>query len=197
MSDSSAPNELPARLDASLDDLSALLPKMRALSVPLARLGDAMLDCWRNRHKVLIAGNGGSAADAMHFAEELVVRFRKNRRALAAIALCDPTILSCAGNDFGYDSVFQRQVEALGEPGDIFIAMTTSGNSRNLVGALAMAKSRGLTTAAFLGKGGGAIGGTCDIELVVPSDDTARIQEMHKLLFHTLCDWIDAKHGTT
>lgn len=178
-------------LDQSISDLLELLPRLRELDKALQRLGDAMLDCWRRRGKVLIAGNGGSAADAMHFAEELVVRFRKNRRALAAIALCDPTVLTCAGNDFGFETVFERQVEAFGNAGDILIILTTSGNSVNLLRAVERAKAGGLHTCAFLGGAGGKALGRCDIELLIPSADTARIQEAHKLLIHTLCEWVD------
>jgi D-sedoheptulose 7-phosphate isomerase len=152
-----------------------------------------MLDCWSKRGKVLIAGNGGSAADAMHLAEELTVRFAKNRRALAAMALCDPTVLTCAANDLGYDYVFARQIEAFGNPEDVFIALTTSGNSVNIIKAMELSKSRGLVTAAFLGKDGGKLRGKCDIELLVPSSTTARIQEAHHLLFHALCEWIESK----
>src|SRR5688500_19867639 len=100
-------------LTGALAELAELLPKIGVLEPSVQKVGDAMLACWANRGKVLIAGNGGSAADAMHFAEELAVRYQKDRRALAAIALCDPTVLTCAGNDFGYDRVFARQVEAL------------------------------------------------------------------------------------
>lgn len=178
-------------LSRSLEDLRSLLPKLAALQEPLERLGEAMMQCWQKQGKVLIAGNGGSAADAMHFAEELVVRYRKNRRALAALALCDPAVLTCAGNDFGYESVFERQIEALGNPGDLFIAMTTSGNSVNLLRAVELAKGRGLLTAAFLGPDGGRCRGLCQIELRVPAASTARIQEAHKLLYHTLCEWVE------
>jgi D-sedoheptulose 7-phosphate isomerase len=180
-------------LQRSVDDLKALLPAVAALHEPLHRLGQAMLECWKNRGKVLIAGNGGSAADAMHFAEELTVRYQKNRRALAAMALCDPTVLTCAANDFGYESVFSRQVEAFGNPGDLFIGLTTSGNSPSILRAVELAKSRGLTTVAFLGKDGGRLRGQCDIELLVPSPVTARVQEAHKLLYHALCEWIESK----
>lgn len=180
-------------LTGALAELAELLPKIGALEPSVQKVGDAMLACWANRGKVLIAGNGGSAADAMHFAEELAVRYQKDRRALAAIALCDPTVLTCAGNDFGYDRVFARQVEALGNPGDIFIGMTTSGNSENVVLAIEEAKRRQMTTVAFLGKGGGRTKGLSDIELIIPSDTTARVQEAHKLLFHVLCEWIDSK----
>jgi D-sedoheptulose 7-phosphate isomerase len=142
---------------------------------------------------MLVAGNGGSAADAIHFAEELVVRFAKNRRGLAAIALCDPAVVTCAANDLGYERVFERQVEALGNEGDVFVAMTTSGNSENLIRAIRLAKQQKLVTVSFLGKDGGKTKGMCDIELLVPSSVTARVQEAHKLLYHTLCGWVEAK----
>jgi D-sedoheptulose 7-phosphate isomerase len=180
----------------AIDDLRELLPRLAALEQPLERLGDAFLACWERRGKVLLAGNGGSAADAMHFAEELVVRYRRDRRAAAAIALCDPTVLTCAANDLGFEQVFARQVEALGNPGDVLVAMTTSGNSANLLRAIEAASAQGLTTAAFLGKDGGPARGRCDIELLVPSSSSARVQESHKVLFHALCEWIDLRLAT-
>lgn len=180
-------------LDRSLSELANLLARMSPLQAPLQRLGGAMLACWQQRGKVLIAGNGGSAADAVHLAEELSVRYQKNRRALAAVALCDAAAITCAGNDFGYDAVFSRQVEALGNPGDILIVFTTSGNSASIVNAVNAAKARQLLTCAFLGKGGGQLKGVCDIELIIPCDATARIQEAHQLLFHVLCEWVDTK----
>ena len=178
-------------LEQSIAELRDLLPRLLELTPALQRLAETMVQCWQNRGKILIAGNGGSAADAMHFAEELVVRFRDNRRALAAIALCDPTVLTCAGNDFGFETVFARQVEALGNAGDVLIVMSTSGNSINLINALKTARRQGLTIAAFVGKDGGQMRGLADIELVIPCSVTARIQECHKVLFHTLCQWID------
>lgn len=180
-------------LDRAITDLQRLLPVLSDLSDPLERLGLAMLDCWQRRGKVLVAGNGGSAADAMHLAEELCVRFQKNRRALAAIALCDPTVITCAGNDFGFDTVFSRQIEALGHPGDILILLTTSGNSRNLVLAYEAARRQQMLTVSFLGKDGGLLRGQCDIELLVPANTSHRVQEGHKVLYHTLCEWIDAR----
>jgi D-sedoheptulose 7-phosphate isomerase len=180
-------------LSKAIADLTELLPKVAALSPTLEKLGQAMMNCWAHKGKVLIAGNGGSAADAMHFAEELVVRFQKNRRGLAAIALCDPTIVTCAANDFGYEKVFERQIEALGNPGDLFIALTTSGNSTNLLRAIELAKEQKLITVSFLGKDGGAAKGLCDIELIVPSPITARVQEAHKILYHSLCEWVEAR----
>jgi D-sedoheptulose 7-phosphate isomerase len=180
-------------LARSIKDLQSLLPRIEQLGPQLQRLGDALLACWNKKGKVLIAGNGGSAADAMHLAEELCVRFAKNRRALAAMALCDPTTITCAANDFGFDAIFSRQIEALGNSGDVFIALTTSGNSANLVRAVQAAKSRGLLTVAFLGKDGGQLANQCDIELLIPSPTTARIQECQKLLYHALCEWIESK----
>ena len=182
-----------ALLDKAVHDLSHLLPTLAAMGDSMQRLGQAMLDCWQKRGKVLVAGNGGSAADAMHLAEELSVRFMKNRRALAAVALCDPAAITCAGNDFGYETVFARQVEALGNPGDVLVVFTTSGNSPNILRAIQQAKSQGLLTAAFLGRDGGKAKGLCDIELIVPANVPHRIQEGHKILYHTLCEWIDAK----
>ena len=180
-------------LTRAADEIRQMLPQLVALQPELEQLGEAMAACWRSRGKVLVAGNGGSAADAMHLAEELVARFQKNRRGLAAISLTDPTVLSCAANDFGYDRVFERQVEALGNPGDLFIAFTTSGNSPNLVRAIDAAQQIGLTTAAFLGRDGGAARGRCDIELLVPAATAHRVQEGHKILFHALCEWVDER----
>ena len=180
-------------LTGALDNLRELLPKIAVLSPALERLGESMLGCWKNRGKVLMAGNGGSAADAIHFAEELVVRYQKKRRALAAMALCDASVLTCAANDLGYENVFSRQVEAYGNEGDIFIALSTSGNSPNILKAIHAARQNHLLTASFLGKDGGQAKGLCDIELLVPSPITARIQEAHKILYHTLCEWIEAR----
>jgi D-sedoheptulose 7-phosphate isomerase len=182
-----------AILDRAVADLSAVLPLISGLGPQLERLGRACMTCWNNRGKLLIAGNGGSAADAMHFAEELVVRYAKNRRALAAMALADPTAITCAGNDFGYDTIFSRQIEAFGNPGDIFIGMSTSGNSSNILRAIEVARKQSLLTVAFTGKDGGKMKGLCDIELIVPSPHTPRIQECHKLLYHALCEWVDTQ----
>lgn len=181
----------PPLLAPILTELGELLPKLAQMEPELLRLGQAMLNCWARRGKVLAAGNGGSAADAIHLAEELVVRFNKPRRALAAIALTDAGNLTCAGNDMGWEEVFARQVEALGNPGDILVVFSTSGNSRNIVRAVESAKTADLRTAAFLGKSGGSVKAMCDFEFHVPSQNTARVQEAHLLLYHTLCEWID------
>jgi len=181
-------------LAAALDNVQSMVPRLTALAPQLLTLGEAMLASWAKRGKVLTAGNGGSACDAMHLAEELSVRFMKNRRALAALALCaDPTALTCAANDYGFDEVFARQVEALGNAGDVLIVFSTSGNSKSVIRAVEVAKSQGLVTAAFLGKGGGKLAGACDIELIVPAQLTHRVQEGHQILYHTLCEWVEAR----
>jgi len=180
-------------LNRAVKDAGDLLPAIAALAPELAKLADAMWASWSAGGKVLTAGNGGSASDAMHLAEELVVRFVKNRRAMPAVALCDPTVLTCAGNDFGFDSIFSRQVEALGKSGDVLICFSTSGNSANILRALETARKNSLITAGFLGRDGGQAKLLCDIPLIVPAAAPHRVQEGHKILYHTLCEWVDAK----
>ncbi len=180
-------------ISSAISEWNQLLPKLNAFTPELNRLGEALLSCWKTRGKVLTAGNGGSAADAIHLAEELVVRFNKARRALAAVALCDAGNLTCAGNDMGFESVFSRQVEALGNPGDFLVVFSTSGNSPNILRAVETAKSLQLHTVAFLGKDGGKLKGICEFEFHVPSKITARVQEVHLLLYHCLCEWIDER----
>jgi len=180
-------------LDNAIYELSLLLPKLAPMAATLEKLGQAMLECWGRRGKVLVCGNGGSAADAMHFAEEFSVRFMSNRRALAAIALCDPTAITCAANDFGYETIFARQVEALGNPGDILVVLSTSGNSPSILRAIEQARKQQMLTAAFLGRDGGQARGQCDLEFIIPANLPHRIQEGHKVLFHTLCEWIEAR----
>jgi len=148
--------------------------------------------CFEKGRKILIAGNGGSLCDAMHFAEELTGQFRGKRRALPAIALSCPGHLSCVGNDMGFDSIFARGVEAHGNPGDIFIALTTSGNSSNLISALQMAQSRDLYTIAFLGKTGGKMKGLSHLEWIVsgfPYSD--RVQEAHMAAIHIIIEIVE------
>jgi D-sedoheptulose 7-phosphate isomerase len=138
--------------------------------------------------KMLVFGNGGSAADAQHLAAELVGRFERERRALAAIALTtDTSVLTSIGNDYAFDQVFVRQIEALGRPGDIAFGISTSGGSRNVVLALARARAIGLKTVAMTGRDGGAVGAAADIHLNVPHQSTARVQEVHRTLMHALC----------
>ena len=180
-------------LQRAVDEHQQFLPRLAALEPQLTRLGETLMSCWSKRGKALVAGNGGSACDAMHLAEELVARFEKNRRALAAMALCDPTVITCAANDFGFETIFSRQVEAFGNTGDVLIVFSTSGNSPNILRAIESAKKQTLITAAFLGKDGGKARGMCDIELIVPAQTSHRIQEGHKVLYHALCEWVDQR----
>lgn len=164
-------------------------PQSLAFIQNAARL---MADCFRSGGKVLIAGNGGSLCDAMHFAEELTGIFRHQRKALPAIALSDPGHLTCVANDVGYNAVFSRAVEAFGKEGDIFIALTTSGNSPNLVQAISTAKALGLKTVAFLGKTGGKLKGVADLEWIVEGFSYAdRIQEAHMAALHIIIEMIE------
>lgn len=143
--------------------------------------------------RILLAGNGGSAADAQHFAGEIVGRFMKERPGAAAISLCcDPSVMTSIANDYGYHSVFARQIEGLGSRDDVFIAISTSGNSENLIEAIKTAREKGLFSIGLLGKDGGNIRDLCDLPLVVPSNQTARIQEIHTFTIHLLCEGIES-----
>lgn len=154
---------------------------------------DAIIGAFNNRGKVLLCGNGGSAADSQHIATELVIRMNKpNRAALAAIALTtDTSMLTAGGNDIGFENVFARQIEALGNRGDVLIAISTSGKSENVNRAITEAKKRGMTVIGLLGKGGGASKELVDIPIVIPSDDTQRIQEGHITTAHIICGIIE------
>ena len=150
------------------------------------------LDCLKNGNKILLFGNGGSAADAQHIAAELVGRYKTERKGLAAIALTtDTSALTAISNDFGYDCVFDRQVEALANTGDVAIGISTGGSSANVTSALKLAKDLDCKTIGFSGRGGGEMNELCDINIVVPAQDTARIQEMHIVIGHTICHLID------
>ena len=154
----------------------------------------ALVQCLEQGKKVLICGNGGSAADSQHFAAELVVRFKKERKALPCIALTtDSSTLTACSNDYSFDQLFSRQVEALGQEGDLMIGISTSGNSANVIEAIEKAKENGLKTITLLGKDGGNLKGKSDIELIVPSDNTARIQEVHIMILHIVCDLFEKK----
>ncbi len=156
------------------------------------------LELWRaaleGGHKLLVFGNGGSAGNAQHIAAELVVRYEKNRTAMAAIALsADTLILTAAGNDFGFESIFSRQVAGLGRPGDVAVGLSTSGRSANVLAALREARRLGLRTSGLIGADGGPMRELCDAAIVVPSRITARIQEMHLLVTHMLCKALEAR----
>jgi len=146
----------------------------------------------KNGHKVLLAGNGGSAADAQHIAAELSGRFVKERKALPGIALTvDTSALTAIANDYGYDRVFSRQIEAFAQPGDLFIGISTSGNSQGILNAFEAATKIGCKTLGLSGRNGGKMNGLCDLNIIVPSQVTARIQEMHILIGHILCKAVD------
>lgn len=178
-----------------LDDLIATLERCRPLLPAIDAAGAEIRRALRNGHKLLTAGNGGSAADSLHLSEELVGRFEKDRPSLPAIALCaDPALLTCIGNDFGFDQIFSRQIEGLGRRGDVLVIFSTSGRSTNVLAALRAAKKRKLRTIAVLGKNGGAARGLADHELIVPSDVTARIQEVHTFILHAWLQVIETDH---
>jgi len=167
-----------------------------ALAGSFTGLLAACVKAVRDGGKILFFGNGGSAADAQHLATELTIRYKTNRPAIAAIALTtDTSALTACGNDLGFDQIFARQIEALGRPGDIALAISTSGKSPNVTLALKQARQMGLVTAALSGKGGGDLPGLADHLLVVPSDTTARVQEMHITLGQMLCGAIEIELG--
>jgi phosphoheptose isomerase len=168
------------------------------LDAQLAKAADLIEQCLGGGNKLLVCGNGGSAADASHFATEFVVRFMKDRPAYPAICLTgDGGLLTAAGNDYGFDEIFARQVAAFGLPGDLLICLTTSGKSRNVERALEEAKARKLKTIAFLGRDGGSTIGMADVDLLVRGDLTARIQEAHQLLLHVLCETVESRLALT
>jgi D-sedoheptulose 7-phosphate isomerase len=178
----------------AIDDSTRTLESLKKLERQVAKAAELIQECLRAGRKILACGNGGSAADASHFATELVVRFAKDRRAQPAICLAsDGGLLTAAANDYGFNEIFARQVAAFGQPGDLLICLTTSGKSKNIVRALEEAKARKLKTIALLGRDGGSTIGMADVDLLVRSKSTARIQEAHQLLLHILCEIIEAR----
>jgi D-sedoheptulose 7-phosphate isomerase len=178
--------------DASLAETVRTFQALMTIRAEIDRAGDLMLATLQRGGKLLICGNGGSAAEAAHFSTELVGRYAKNRRSLPAVALsADGSLLSCIGNDYGYDQVFARQIEGLAQPGDLVVVLTSSGNSGNILAALAAAKRRGLESVAFLGRGGGKAKGLATCDLIMPGMSGAAAQEAHLFLIHHFCDRID------
>ena len=174
----------------------AAIHALIALENEIQSTGERLIAALRAGGKILICGNGGSAADAQHIAAELVGRFGHTRRGLPAIALTtDSSALTSIGNDFGFDAVFSRQVEALARPGDVLIGISTSGNSRNVIAAVQCAADMGVSTLGLLGGQGGALKGLLDQSILAPSSDTPRIQECHILIGHTLCGLIEQELG--
>lgn len=165
---------------------------MQTMQKPLEEASQLVVDTLKAGNKILLFGNGGSAADAQHIAAELTGRYKTERRGLPGIALTtDTSALTAIGNDYGYDRVFDRQVEALANGGDLLIGISTSGNSKNVINAFKIGQEKGCKILGLTGRDGGIMNKYCDVNLIVPSDDTPRIQEMHILFGHTICQIID------
>ena len=179
-----------------IESIAAKQQAMEVLSPGIAVAAEKMVACLMNEGKILACGNGGSAGDSQHFAAELIGRFEAERQELAAIALTtDSSILTAVGNDYSFNQIFSKQVRGLGHAGDVLLAISTSGNSGNVIEAIKAAHDHDMLVVALTGKGGGQIGEMLrddDIHLCVPADRTARIQETHLLVIHCLCDGIDA-----
>ncbi|MBK8740865.1 MAG: phosphoheptose isomerase [Betaproteobacteria bacterium] len=177
------------------DSANLKLSCVETLAPQIVRAAEAMTECLLRDGKILACGNGGSAADAQHFSAEMLGRFERERMGLPAIALTtDSSTLTAIGNDYDYSEVFSKQVAALGRQGDVLLAITTSGNSNNVLAAAQVAQERGMRVVALTGRGGGRLGELCrtdDVHICVPHDTTTRIQETHILAIHCLCDAID------
>jgi len=177
--------ELKAHKETIEKTIEVMIPQIEEAS-------KVVIETLKSGHKVLLCGNGGSASDAQHIAAELTGRYKTERRGLAGIALnTDTSVLTAIANDYGYDRIFDRQIEALGREGDLLIGISTSGNSLNVISAIATAKLMGCKTLGLTGREGGDMNRLCHLNLVVPSDDTPRIQEMHILIGHIICQAVD------
>ena len=175
-----------------LDEHKNLLSKLYEIEESVLNTGELLVSTLKAGNKVIMCGNGGSAADAQHFAAELVGRFEKERRGLPAMALTtDTSILTAIGNDYGYDTIFSRQIEALSKAGDVLIGISTSGNSRNVILAVESAKNIGVQTIGLLGRDGGKMASLVDMAVVIPHSVTARIQEAHIFIIHFWCALIE------
>ncbi len=158
----------------------------------IAAISELLAGCFRAGNKAMIFGNGGSMCDAMHFAEELTGKFRQDRPSLPVIAISDPAHITCVANDYGFDQIFSRGVEAFARPGDVVIGISTSGNSLNVITALKTATRMGCSTIALLGRDGGTLAGTCDHEIIVPAETADRIQEVHTTILHILIECVES-----
>jgi len=170
------------------DSIAVKQATLKANLAQIKKAAEVVITALKGNHKILLCGNGGSAADSQHIAAEFIGRFQKERRSLPAMALTtDSSILTALGNDYSFDIVFARQVEGLGQSGDVLVGLSTSGNSKNVLEAMKTAKAKGIKTIGLLGCDGGTIAPLCDIALIVPSKVTARIQESHICMAHTIC----------
>ncbi|HLH55255.1 MAG TPA: SIS domain-containing protein [Verrucomicrobiae bacterium] len=180
------------QLEQAIEESVAVTRGLAALEKPLELAARMVLDCLQSGHKLLVCGNGGSASDATHFATEFLCRFREDRRPFPAITLtANGEFMTAVCNDYHTDEIFARQVWGLGQKGDVLIAFTTSGKSRNVLRAIEEAGKRGLKSICFSGRDGGFTKGIATLDLTVPGTSTARIQEAHKLLFHVLCEIVE------
>ena len=157
----------------------------------MGKIATELAAAYKNGKKSLIAGNGGSNCDAMHFAEEFTGRFRKERPALPSISISDSSHITCVGNDYGFDAIFSKGVEAFGQEGDFFLGLSTSGNSKNIIEAVKVAKERGLKTVALLGKDGGQLKGMCDYEFIINAKTSDRVQEVHMMILHVIIEGVE------
>ena len=174
------------------EHIKVSIETIKSISKPIEIASNLCIDCLNKGNKILLFGNGGSAADAQHIAAEIVGRYKIERKGLAAIALTtDTSAITAIANDFGYLQVFNRQLEALANKNDVVIGISTGGSSPNVISALKLANEIGCKTIGFSGRGGGGFNGLCDVNLIAVSDDTPRIQEMHILIGHTICHLID------
>jgi phosphoheptose isomerase len=187
------PVEAAPLVERTLDATIALHQRVRVMDLgPVVRAASVMNAALGAGGKVLAFGNGGSAADAQHLAAELVGRFTRERAGLAAVALTtDSSVVTSIGNDYGFDRVFARQIETLGRPGDVAVAISTSGRSPNVLAGLAAAAARGLRTVALTGRDGGPVGAAAEIHVNVPDDTAARVQEVHRTLLHAICEIVE------
>ena len=185
------------QLQQAIEESVATLRNLASLEEPLARAAKMVLDCLTSGHKLLVCGNGGSASDSTHLATEFLCRFRDDRRPYPAISLpANGEYMTAVCNDYSADEIFARQIWGLGDKGDLLIALTTSGKSKNVLRALEEAKRKGLQSICFLGRDGGFTKGVATIDLLVPGNATVRIQEGHKLLMHVLCEMVEQKLPT-
>jgi len=176
----------------SLQQTLATLNRLKEIRSQIDAAGDLILDTLRQGNKIITCGNGGSAAEAQHLMTELVGRYKGNRVSLPSVAMTsDGTLMSCIGNDYGWDQVFVRQFEGLSQPGDLLVCLSSSGQSGDLVTVLEAAKSKSIKSLALLGKGGGACKGLATVEVIIPSDQTASVQEAHLFLIHHFCERIE------
>ncbi|HWA10323.1 MAG TPA: SIS domain-containing protein [Opitutaceae bacterium] len=179
--------------DASLAETVRTFQALSEIRPAVDRAGELILGTLRSGRKLLLCGNGGSAAEAQHFATELVGRYAKSRRPLPAVALtADGSLLTCIGNDFGFEGIFSRQLTGLAQPGDLLVALTSSGNSPDIAAALKEAANLGLKSVAFLGRGGGLCRGLATVDLIVPGGSGRTAQEAHLFLIHHFCELVDA-----